>query len=161
MNDLFEYDCTCPNCGYMKNLVGEEADCSLIKCPKCGFAAMSDIKSTEENVSADFNMEQVVLENLHPKPIHTSGRYICESCKTIIHQQMYSKQKGQCPHCSEYTTPMFEDIDISEKRSECLNCKTSYLYNSRLGQYCEACNGMLYTYAPTKKIPKGNPLPIE
>lgn len=155
MNDIFEYDCKCPNCGFKKNLGHDEVDCNEVPCPKCDFPALVDFK---EQINTPETLEESVYNNLYPKK--DSNKYICEHCKTIISKQLYESQNGQCPKCSEDTIPLFEDISLNEKRMECLTCHTSYLYD-RFLESCEVCQGKLYTYAATNfKKEKNTSIPM-
>lgn len=155
MNDLFEYDCKCPNCGFKKNLDSNEIDCNEVKCPKCGFPALVNINSEDPKT-----FEESIADNLKSTPdLSNVKKYICEDCKIIVLKEFNENQNSQCPHCAEITKPLFEDISLDEKRNECLKCHTSYLYKT-CDVYCEACGGILYTYAPTTSIPKGNSFPM-
>ena len=154
MNDLFEYDCKCPNCGFIKNLDIDQFDCNEVKCPKCGFPAMVDINTEDPKT-----FEESIRENLKDDTNITSNKYICENCKTIVLKQFNEAQNGSCPHCAEQTKPLLEEVSMDEKRNECLKCHTSYLFKTA-DVYCEACGGILYTYAPSKKIPKTDSFPM-
>jgi len=154
MNDLFEYDCKCPNCQFKKNLDLDEVDCNEVKCPKCGFPALVNINTEDPKT-----FEESIRDNLKG-PLVDAKKYICESCKIIVLKEFNESQNGQCPHCAEMTKPFMENLSLDEKRNECLKCHTSYPFKSSSEVYCEACGGILYTYAPTKTIPKGNSFPM-
>lgn len=164
---VVENTCICPNCGNTKQILQENVECTDCPCSKCGFDAMlsesdlEQIKSAKNNdiivedfeeptdeVTLSAQIKTIVTESLQQKNETPPPRYQCESCHTIIPENLYEHIKGQCPQCGLSVDPMYENVSLTEKRFNCQGCGASFLYENTMSNVCSICSGLMVAYAP-------------
>lgn len=99
------------------------------------------------------------LESSLYKEERTTNKFTCNECGVVVYNTIYEHEHGKCPHCGKLMGPLFEDIDINEKRFVCPKCHTSYKYHKINENECSICHSEMTIYEKPKVIKQNKSLP--